>query len=144
MTAAKRRPQRRGGEVDAEQAAEARVADRSASMAAHVGRPVVHTERWTKIAVRMLDHQVAYLDLVSICVRLARHRALSRAELIGAFVEFMQQSGIDFSEFATEGEIVGYVTDYFRCIPNRGRMPLLESSLFQGVAPAQRPRREGR
>jgi hypothetical protein len=135
--AAKQRSQRRGGGRGDEQAPETRVAAFPASVPAQVGRPVVHTEPWAKITVVMLDHQVAYLDLVSICVRLAHHSVIPRAELVRAFIEFMERSGIDFSQFATEADIVDYMTDYFRCLPNGGRMPFLESSLFQDAVPAR-------
>ncbi|HEX6641520.1 MAG TPA: hypothetical protein VF215_10435 [Thermoanaerobaculia bacterium] len=98
---------------------------------AHRGRPIVHTEPWEKITVVMLERHVGYLDVMSVLIRMRHHKAISRAEIIRAFVEFMECSRIDFSQFATADEMVEHLTAYFGRLPNRGRLPLLlESSLF--------------
>lgn len=76
------------------------------------------------VTFTMLDRHVAYLDMVAIFIRLRQRKALSRAELLRAFVEFMERSGIDFTRFATREEMVRYLAAYFRAI-NRGRLPLL-------------------
>jgi hypothetical protein len=95
------------------------------------GRPVTLTEPWEKITVVMSDRHVGYLDVMSVLIRMRHHKAISRAEIIRAFVEFMDRSRIDFSQFATAEDMVEYLIEYFRKIPNRGRLPLLlESSLF--------------
>ncbi|HEV7763925.1 MAG TPA: hypothetical protein VGQ76_02885 [Thermoanaerobaculia bacterium] len=102
---------------------------------AHRGRPVVHTEPWQRITVVMLERHIGYLDVMSVLIRMRHHTAISRAEIIRAFVEFMQCSGLDFSQFATAEEMTGYLVEYFRKIPNRGNLPLLlESSLFHPEA----------
>lgn len=95
------------------------------------GRPVVHTEPWEKITVVMLERHIGYIDLMSILIRMKHHKAISRAEIIRALVEFMIRSKINFKQFATIEEMVQYLVQYFQRIPNRGRLPLLlESSLF--------------
>jgi hypothetical protein len=99
---------------------------------ASAGRPIVHTEPWSKITMVMEDRHVAYLDLVTLVMRLRHHRAVARAEIIRALVEFMEKSGIDFTRFSTIEDMTEYLTAYFQRIPNRGRMPLLESGLFRG------------
>ncbi len=109
-----------------------------------VGRPIVHTEPWAKVTVVLDEHHVVYLDLVSLLMRVRHRRAVPRAELIRAFVEFMAQSGIDFTRFATTDEMVEYLTAYFRRIANPGRMPLLESGLFPSTTQAARRGRGGR
>jgi hypothetical protein len=99
-----------------------------------VGRPVVHAEPWSKITIVMQWQHVVYLDLVSLCIR-AKHPgwAIHRTELVRALIEFMQQSGIDFSEFSSADEITEYLVEYFRGIPQSTRLPLLESGLFNST-----------
>lgn len=95
------------------------------------GRPVVHTEPWEKITVVMLERHVGYLDVMSVLIRMRHHKAVPRAEIIRAFVEFMERSRIDFVQFATADAMTEYLIAYFRRNPNRGHLPLLlESSLF--------------
>lgn len=98
-----------------------------------IGRPIVHTEPWSKITVVMNEHHVLFLDLVGLYIRARHRRTLPRAQIVLALVEFMQRSEIDFSRFATVDEMTEYLTDYFRAIPNGGQMPLLESSLFSST-----------
>jgi hypothetical protein len=95
------------------------------------GRPVSHVEPWEKTTVLMLDRHAAYLDVVSVLVRLKHHKAIARAEIIRALVEFMIRSNIDFAQFATAEEMTTFLVSFFGRIPNSGRLPLLlESSLF--------------
>jgi hypothetical protein len=99
-----------------------------------VGRQVVHTEPWTKVTLVMLDRDVAYVDVVTVLIRLRHHRAMSRAEILRGLIEFMKRSLIDFSRFATAAEMTEYLAAHFRRNPHRGRVPLLlESSLFHPV-----------
>jgi hypothetical protein len=62
----------------------------------------------------MLDRHAAYLDLLGICSRLEHHTFLSRAEIICGLLTWMENSGIDFSQFATGQEIAAFLTDLFR------------------------------
>jgi hypothetical protein len=95
------------------------------------GRPVTLTEPWEKITVVMSDRHVGYLDVMSVLIRMRHHKAISRAEIIRALVEFMGRSRIDFTQFASVDNMVEYLIRHFQKIPNRGRLPLLlESSLF--------------
>ncbi len=95
------------------------------------GRPLVHAEPWEKITVVMLERHAAYLDVMSVLMRMRHHRSISRTGLIRAFVEFMDRSPINFSQFATMEQMVQYLVRHFRRIRNRGQLPLLlESSLF--------------
>lgn len=93
-------------------------------------RQSVHAEPWSKITIMMEDHHVTYLDLVSMFMRVRHHRTVARAEIVRAFVEFMERSEIDFTQFATIEDMTAYMTEYFGQIPDRGRLPLLESGLF--------------
>lgn len=97
-------------------------------------RQVEHTEPWTKVTLVMLDRHVAFLDAVSVLIRLRHHKAMSRAEILRGFIEFMERSRIDFSRFATVAELTDHLAAHFRQVPRRGRVPLLlESSLFHPV-----------
>jgi hypothetical protein len=101
------------------------------------GRPVSHVEPWEKNTVLMLDRHAAYLDIVSVLIRLKRHKAIARAEIIRALVGFMIQSKIDFAQFATADELTTFLVSLFRRVPNSGPLPLLlESSLFHPEAAA--------
>jgi hypothetical protein len=95
-----------------------------------VSRQVVHTEPWMKVTLVMLDRHVAYLDVVSVLVRLRHQKAMARAEILRGLVEFMERSGIDFSRFANVAELTNYLTARFRRSPRCGRVsPLLEARL---------------
>jgi hypothetical protein len=108
-----------------------------------VGRPIVHTEASSKITLVMDEHHVVFLDLVSLCIRAKHGRAVPRAEIIRALVEFMQRSRIDFSRFGTIDEMIEYLRAYFQAIPNAGKLPLLESSLFSSTRGADDDGRRG-
>lgn len=112
---------------------------------ATAGRPIVHTEPYSKISVVMAEHHVNFLDLVTLCIR-AKHpgRAVSRAEIVRAFIEFMKQSGIDFAQFSNADEMTEYLVAYFRRIPQSTRLPLLESALFNPTRAAQERVRRAR
>lgn len=96
------------------------------------GRPLVHTEPWAKITVVLLDRHVGYLDIMCVLMRMRHGKAIARAEVIRAFVEFMDRSGIDFTQFASIEDMVAFLAERFREIPRRGKWPLLlESSFFR-------------
>jgi len=100
------------------------------------GRPPVRTERWSKITCVMLDRHAAYLDVVSVLTRLRHHKPISRAEILRAFIEFMERSGIDFTTFASADDMRAYLVDYFRSIAPPGRLPLLLHAGFVHTAEA--------
>jgi hypothetical protein len=91
--------------------------------------------------MEIADRHVAYLDLITLFMRLRYHRPVPRAEIIRALVEFMQKSEIDFTRFSTIEDMTESLTAYFAAIPNGGRLPLLESSLFTPRRAAARERR---
>lgn len=103
-----------------------------------IGRPTVLHEPWAKITVVMDHRQVAYLDLVGVAIRVRHFTAITRAEIVRALVEFMEQSGIDFSRFATVEAMVEYLTEYFATLPRRGRFPLLDSNALDLFASENR------
>ncbi|HEY0139312.1 MAG TPA: hypothetical protein VGF48_00375 [Thermoanaerobaculia bacterium] len=76
-------------------------------------RPPVHTERWGKVDVVVFERHIAYLDIMSILIRLRHRKAIPRAEIVRAFVEFMERSGIDFTEFRSGDEIAAHLVNHF-------------------------------
>lgn len=112
-------------------------------VAARGGGAMMHSEPREKITVVMLERHAGYLDVISVLIRMRHHKVVSRAEIIRAFVEFMQRSGIDFTQFATVHEMVEFLTEYFRRNPRRGHLPLLlESSLFRAERADQQQRKD--
>lgn len=78
------------------------------------GRPVVHTEPWAKITVVLLDRHVAYLDRLAIEIRLRHAKAISRAEIIRAFIEAAAASEVDLSQASSADEIIELLTGAVR------------------------------
>jgi hypothetical protein len=105
------------------------------------GRPLVHTEPWEKITVVLLDRHVGYLDIMCVLMRMRHGKAIARAELIRAFIEFMDRSGIDFTQFASMDDMVAFLAKRFGELPRRGRQwpLLLESSFFQPPSGGRHP-----
>jgi hypothetical protein len=96
------------------------------------GRPQVHTEPCAIVTVILLDRHVGYLDIMCVLMRMRHGKAIARAELIRAFIEYMNRSGIDFTQFASMDDMVAFLAARFRQIPRRGQWPLLlQSSFFQ-------------
>jgi hypothetical protein len=95
------------------------------------GRPRLHAEPRTNITVTLLVRHVGYLDLMSLGIWMRHQKSIPRAELVRAFVEFMEHSEIDFSQFATMNEMIAHLAELWREIPRAGRLRLLlESTLF--------------
>lgn len=74
------------------------------------GRPVVHTEPWSKVTVVLLDRHVAELDGLAIEIRLKHGKAISRAEIIRALVEAAFTNGVDLSDAESPDDLVGLLT----------------------------------
>ena len=80
--------------------------DESEKKATSLGRPALHTEAWSKITVVLLDRQIAFLDRLAADVRLKTGKAVSRAQIIRALIDFVLKSGIDLTAATTENEII--------------------------------------
>lgn len=72
----------------------------------NVGRPILHSEGWSKVTVVLLDRQVAHLDRLAADIRQNTGRAISRAEILRALIEFTSRSGADLTTATSEEEIV--------------------------------------
>ena len=77
----------------------------------NVGRPILHSEGWSKVTVVLLDRQVAHLDRLAADIRQNTGRAISRAEILRALIEFTSRSGADLTTATSEEEIVSRLLD---------------------------------
>jgi hypothetical protein len=94
-------------------------------------RTAIESGLGVKITVVMLERHAGYLDIMAILMRMRHHKAVPRTEMVRALVEFMQRSGVDFSQFSSVGAIVVYLTAHFKTIARPGGLQrLLQSSLL--------------
>lgn len=105
-----------------------------------VGEQIADTEQRGAVTLYLLERHVAYLDVMSVLIRLRHHKVVARTAILRAFIEFMERSGIDFTCFGTEAELTACLVTQFRRSPCRGRVPrLLASDLFPSVGRAEEP-----
>ena len=74
------------------------------------GRPPVHDEAWTKVTVVLFNRQIVFLDAVAASIRTRNGAAVSRAQLIRAFVDAIGQTGIDVTAATSEADVRAIVT----------------------------------
>lgn len=75
------------------------------------GRPIEHKEEWSKVTVVLLDKQIHWLDQLASTIRLKTKAAISRAELIRAFIAAVESSDIDLSQLGGEFEIKKFLSE---------------------------------
>ena len=73
--------------------------------AAKRGRPLKHAEDWSKVTVVLFDRQIAYLDRLALDMRAKTKTPVTRAEIIRALVDFLEQSGADVTATQAEQDI---------------------------------------
>jgi hypothetical protein len=73
------------------------------------GRPIVHSEPWSKITVVLLNRHIVFLDRLAVDIRLEHGKAISRAELLRALVEAAIQSGMDLTEADSAEALVALI-----------------------------------
>ncbi len=59
------------------------------------GRPRTHREAWTKVSVVMFERQVLQLDRLTTTIRGKSGAHLTRAEVIRALLDALNESGLD-------------------------------------------------
>lgn len=64
---------------------------------------------WTRITVVLLNRQIAYLDRLSVEIRLRHGTIIRRDALVRALVEAVMRRGIDLSEAASFAALVALV-----------------------------------
>ena len=61
------------------------------------GRPRTHREAWTKVSVVMFERQVVELDRLTTTIRSKSGAHLTRAEVIRALLDALNESRLDVS-----------------------------------------------
>jgi hypothetical protein len=69
------------------------------------GRPPVHDEAWTKVTVVLFDRQIVFLDRVATTIRARTSAAISRAQLIRAFLDAVTDANVDLASAGSEADI---------------------------------------
>ena len=78
------------------------------------GRPPIHKDAWTKVTAVLFNRQIAYLDRLSVDIRVQTGAAMSRTEIIRALVDALEGSDVDVTQTATEGELRELLTAKLR------------------------------
>ena len=81
----------------------------------HEATPV--EELWSRITVILSVRQVVYLDRLSAEIRTRTGESVRRTELIRAFVDAVEESGIDVADAASEDEL----RELLRAVLSRSR-----------------------
>jgi hypothetical protein len=69
------------------------------------GRPQEHKESFSKVTVILLDRQVDWLDQLALNIRSKTKYSASRAEILRAMIDAIQESEIDLTVVKSETEI---------------------------------------
>jgi hypothetical protein len=70
-----------------------------------VGRPLMHTETYTKATVVLLNRQIVYLDRLSADIRATSGAVVKRAEIIRGLIDALAESGEDLSNLTSEVDV---------------------------------------
>ena len=70
-----------------------------------IGRPLMHTETYTKATVVLLNRQIVYLDRLSADIRATSGAVVKRAEIIRGLIDALAESGEDLSNLTSEGDV---------------------------------------
>ena len=69
------------------------------------GRPPVHSEAWTKVTVVLFDRQIHFLDGLAATIRAKSGAAISRAQLIRALIDAVNEANLDLTAATSEAEV---------------------------------------
>lgn len=69
------------------------------------GRPPIHDEAWTKVTVVLFNRQIVFLDRLAANIRAQSGAAISRAQLIRAFVDAIGEGEIDLTTARSEQDL---------------------------------------
>lgn len=69
------------------------------------GRPPVHSEAWTKVTVVLFDRQIQFLDGLAATIRTKHGVGISRAQLIRALIDAVDEAKLDLTASTTEAEV---------------------------------------
>lgn len=74
------------------------------------GRPRTHREAWTKVSVVMFERQVVELDRLTATIRSKTGANLTRAEVIRALLDALNESRLDVTSIVSGAQLKRMVT----------------------------------
>jgi hypothetical protein len=69
------------------------------------GRPRTHREAWTKVSVVMFDRQILELDRLTAAIRANTGVNLTRAEVIRALLDALNESRLDVASVVSGAQL---------------------------------------
>ena len=69
------------------------------------GRPPIHSEAWTKVTVVLFDRQIQFLDGLAAKIRGKSGAGISRAQLIRALIDAVNDAQLDLTASTSEAEM---------------------------------------
>jgi hypothetical protein len=69
------------------------------------GRPVVHSDEWSKVSVVLFDRQIVRLDAAVDVIRKRTGSPLTRAAMIRALIDGVLDSGLELTTIASENDL---------------------------------------
>ncbi|HEY3886670.1 MAG TPA: hypothetical protein VGL62_15765 [Vicinamibacterales bacterium] len=69
------------------------------------GRPPIHDEAWTKVTVVLFNRQIVFLDRLAANIRARSGAAISRAQLIRAFLDAVADADVDLTSATSEADL---------------------------------------
>jgi hypothetical protein len=69
------------------------------------GRPRTHREAWTKVSVVMFERQVLELDRLTTAIRSKTGANLTRAEVIRALLDALNESRLDVTSIVSGAQL---------------------------------------
>jgi hypothetical protein len=69
------------------------------------GRPRTHREAWTKVSVVMFERQVVELDRLTAAIRGNTGASLTRAEIIRALLDALNESRLDVTSIVSGAQL---------------------------------------
>jgi hypothetical protein len=109
MTVRRRQPKRRGlvrrPDVTTTKAPSTTRRKQMTERKSKPGRPRVYDEVWTKVTVVLFDRQIVFLDRVAASIRAKSGAAISRAQLLRAFVDAAGEADLDLTVATSEADL---------------------------------------
>ena len=69
------------------------------------GRPVTHTESWSRATFVLLTRQIVYLDRLSADIRARTGAVVKRTEIIRALIDSLAESAVDPTSIEGEDDL---------------------------------------
>jgi hypothetical protein len=79
------------------------------------GRPIVHSDEWSKVSVVLFDRQIVRLDAAVQVMRQKTGRPLNRAAIIRALIDGVLDSGFELTTITSESDLRQRLAKLLRC-----------------------------